>query len=645
MKESIFMDRIRDIFSVLDIGVYKLISIFNNTIEDLTHITIISNDTLNDMAMKVYGLIALFMIFKISFSLINYIVDPDIISDKAKGGGTLIKNIIITFALIVTVPFAFDLLYEAQNAILSDHIIEKYLLNADTEKAEFTFSMSDECSGINATTSDAGDYIGLMAFKPFFQPNVSKDSDDWDNIKQLYCNADATGGTGNASVKNMLANQAVYSAPHGNSIEHYYVIDYTIFISTIIGIVIALLFLSFCFDIAVRTVKLQFLELIAPVPIISYIDPDSSKNGMFKKWTKEVMNTWLSLFLRLATIDFAIYIIGMLADIDLAGNNLWLKLLIIIGTLIFAKQLPKLLENIFGIKLGENFTLNPLKKVGNEALGGKLVTGAAVAGVGLAASGIGQSASNMYAFGRDKWNLNKAMKAEKMSDEYIKGDHKKFDKMKRKYDAMDAGRLFTTSTGGLIGGARRGAVSGFKSGQGGKLNVGTNLRSDLKGGNLTRNNRTAIRNFNEELKYQRDHGMLPGKTKAEQEQSYKQQRYTWFERNVEENLDREAGVKNEYGGYGFYDKKISDLERKIGNNNQQEEAIRTAAASYCANKGIDFTKVLKDYETKGASSGYTDLDVQLKSIIDIDNDTKALKADQKGFKEMLDARQTISKDK
>lgn len=416
MKESIFMDRIRDVFSTLDRAVYSLIGIFNDTINDLTHITIISNDTLNDIAMKVYGLIALFMIFKISFSLINYIVNPDLISDKAKGGGALIKNIVITFALVITVPFAFNLLYEAQNAILSDGIIEKYLLNADENKSTYTFSMSDECGGIKATTSDAGDYIGLMAFKPFFQLEEGRDITDWsndvDSVKTKYCNANAT-ISGDASVNNLLKNASVYSAPHGVSVDKIYVVDYTFFLSTAIGVVIALIFLSFCFDIAVRTIKLQFLELIAPVPIISYIDPDSSKNGMFKKWIKEVFSTWLSLFMRLATIDFAIYIIGMIADVDLGGNNLWLKLLIIIGALIFAKQLPKMLEDILGIKMSGKFTLNPLKKLDNEALGfkearvlaGKAAVGTGALGLSVAGSVIGHNRAKKK-FADDNYKLD-----------------------------------------------------------------------------------------------------------------------------------------------------------------------------------------------------------------------------------------------
>lgn len=401
MKESIFLDQIRDIFAILDRGIYGLITIFYDTIEQLASTSIISNAALNDIAMKIYGLLALFMIFKISFSLINFIVNPDLIVDKAKGGAALIKNIIITFVLIITVPFAFDLLYRAQSAIISDGIIQKYILGGNMDEAGYSVQMSEHCTE-NATTDSVGNYIGLMTFKPFFQlseDSLSEDREDFTTIELKYCRANTYSEMGNASVSNLLKGRDVYDAPHAISWDHYYVIDYTIFLSTIIGVVIALLFLSFCFDVAVRTIKLQFLELIAPIPIISYIDPDSSKNGMFKKWTKEVFTTWLSLFMRLAAIYFAIYIIGLLANMDLPGNSLWIKLLIIIGALIFAKQLPKMLEDILGIKMSGKFTLNPLKKLDNEALGfkearvlaGKAAVGTGALGLSVAGSVIGHN--------------------------------------------------------------------------------------------------------------------------------------------------------------------------------------------------------------------------------------------------------------
>lgn len=398
MEESTFMDGVRGVFAVIDRGVYGLITTFYNMITDLTEFTLISGDKISEISGKIYALIALFMIFKISFSLINYLVNPDILSDKAKGGGALIKNIILTFALVVIVPFGFNILYQAQAAILSDNLIGKFVYGDESVDGEMVFSMDDdECGGITASTSNAGDYIGLMAFRPFFQLSDEKNDSDFSDIKDMYCTASVNGKK--ASVKNLLANNKVYSAPHVFSTNHFYVVDYTIFISTAVGIVLVLVFLSFCFDIATRTIKLQFLELLAPIPIISYIDPDRSKNGMFSKWLKEVFNTWLSLFMRLLAFHIAIYLISLIKDVQLEGESLWINLLIIIGVLMFAKELPKLLESIMGIKMSGSFNLNPLKKLDEQALGfktgrnllGKAASATAATGMSIAGSIYGRN--------------------------------------------------------------------------------------------------------------------------------------------------------------------------------------------------------------------------------------------------------------
>lgn len=460
MEESTFMDGVRGVFAVIDRGVYGLITTFYNMIESLTNFTIISGDKISEISGKIYALIALFMIFKISFSLINYLVNPDMLSDKAKGGGALIKNIILTFALVVIVPFGFNILYQAQAAILSDNLIGKFVYGDESVDGEMVFSMDDdECGGITASTSNAGDYIGLMAFRPFFQLSDEKKDSDFSDIKDMYCTASVNGEK--ASVKNLLANNKVYSAPHIFSTNHFYVVDYTIFISTAVGIVLVLVFLSFCFDIATRTIKLQFLELLAPIPIISYIDPDRSKNGMFSKWLKEVFNTWLSLFMRLLAFHIAIYLISLIKDVQLEGESLWINLLIIIGVLMFAKELPKLLESIMGIKMSGSFNLNPLKKIGDNALGGKAIS---KVGGGLA---MGAGAMALTSAGSA---LANSLAAEK-------------------------GNRFKSAMKGLGTGAFYGATSGYKAGAGGKYNLfGTSLSAIEKNSKNRNSSEDLIKN-------------------------------------------------------------------------------------------------------------------------------------------------------
>jgi len=103
---------------------------------------------------------------------------------------------------------------------------------------------------------------------------------------------------------------------------------------------------------------LAYLQIIAPVPILSYIsDPD----GSFKKWLKQCTTTFLDLFLRLAIIYFAVTMIGEVINqfsraegviFDSTGlpantfTALLVKIFIILGLLIFAKRVPELLKDL-----------------------------------------------------------------------------------------------------------------------------------------------------------------------------------------------------------------------------------------------------------------------------------------------------------
>ena len=435
MEESIFMDGVRAFFAMLDRMAYSLITIFYNTINDLAAAQLVKTDVINQITGRMYALLGIFMLFKVSFSLINYIVDPNQIDDKTRGGGALIKR--ITFALIVSTPFAFNMIYEAQSAILADQLIPRFLLgvevkktpNKDTDTGVVYKLRMTGCTGADEELQipNMGNYLGLAIFKPFFVPQddtVIGDNEvgkvDSEVYSDLYCHAGEK--LGEASVKNMLSDDDLYNAPKGWSTDNYYTMDYSFGLSTAIGIVIALILLGYCFDIATRAFKLLFLEIIAPIPIMSYVDPDSSKSGMFIKWLKEVAGTWVSLFTRLASLFLAIFVIQEITATDgnlyfvngyeFHGNIAWIKILIIIGALMFAKQLPKILENILGFQLGGNMTVNPLKKLDSEALGFSQARKAAATGASMAA---GAAVGALGGMGANAWaahvNNKEAMKA------------------------------------------------------------------------------------------------------------------------------------------------------------------------------------------------------------------------------------------
>ena len=64
----------RTVFSSIDKAVYNLISSVYGLIEDLAHVKIFQEGVIEEFYGKVYALLAIFMIFKVTFSIISYVV-------------------------------------------------------------------------------------------------------------------------------------------------------------------------------------------------------------------------------------------------------------------------------------------------------------------------------------------------------------------------------------------------------------------------------------------------------------------------------------------------------------------------------------------------------------------------------------------
>lgn len=394
MSTGVFAEGIRSFFLTTDRGIYSLIGVLYNIIVKLADASLFDPETFDVITNKIYSFIGIFMLFKISFSLINYIINPDSISDKEKGGSKIIQNVVITFVLIIVTPTAFDLLYEAQSAILSDKILTKIILGQENDNMSSTqFYISSKCKdfGYNAIEAGSyyengelvindGEYIAMMAIRPFFQiqegiPNSQIESSDSGIVSTNYCFA--------SNIKELLTEDIV-NHPHKTNGKQLYTIDYNFLLSTVMGIVMVLIFAGFCLDIALRSVKLAFLEIIAPIPIMSYIEPSSAKKGLFSKWLKEVGITWADLFLRLAAVFFTIFLISSI-EWSIGKNDTVINLLLILGILMFAKKLPDMLKKLLNIDVKGDFSLNPLKKYKEAIDVAKPVTGLAAGAVGAVA--------------------------------------------------------------------------------------------------------------------------------------------------------------------------------------------------------------------------------------------------------------------
>jgi len=391
-----FTKLIKQFFFWIDKIVYNFISSVYDLMITIARTSVLTQADIADMADRIYKLLAIFMIFKVTLSLITYVVNPDDFSDKTKGISKLGTNIVISMTMLILTPYIFNYAYQFQTIILEDNSLAT-LIFGDQEIDRDGDGKSD-----SPFFNTAGDDMAFITMSAFISPNLSlgelhecavlKDTDTLrfnelckekllaltnENFSEMTVN-NYVAGMENKSL-GLLFRQDLVLATAEVDEEVEFVMDYKFIISTVVGVVIILLLISFCMDVAVRSLKLAFLQLIAPIPIISYVDPKSGKDGLFKKWYQMCFKTFLSLFVRLLALYFAVYIISKVADgklVDVVNGSYQTSALvaifIIIGALMFAKQLPKILESL-GIKIDGGFTLNPLRKMEKEALGGKIL--------------------------------------------------------------------------------------------------------------------------------------------------------------------------------------------------------------------------------------------------------------------------------
>ena len=179
--------------------------------------------------------------------------------------------------------------------------------------------------------------------------------------------------------------------------------DFSFIIALIIGLAIMVFVIVLMIDIVVRTLKLILLEVISPIPVMSYLNP---KDKIFMEWVKMYASTYAELFLKLLGIQLVIKLIPILANSSILEGRPFIKLIYYFGVFLFAKAVPDLISKLFGIKAGSG-TLKQAAGLAKAGLG---------FGVGAAAGAIG--AGSVFARG------GTAGEAFGVAGQYMKGGSK-----------------------------------------------------------------------------------------------------------------------------------------------------------------------------------------------------------------------------
>ena len=194
-SRSIVQNGIRNFFALICKFVYKFFSGAIDLMYNLARFDFGMNDYIKDVTDRIFGLLIIFMIFKLSFSIISYVVNVDTATDSNKGFQGLIKRIVVSLILLVSINPIFATLKDAQNAIFDDDIITSIILSSDDEKIKTIgdnklagVRMNPHCP-VNKLvyTASTGDHVALLLFRPFLQPfskNDINDNKSWNYVFQ-----------------------------------------------------------------------------------------------------------------------------------------------------------------------------------------------------------------------------------------------------------------------------------------------------------------------------------------------------------------------------------------------------------------------------------------------------------------------------
>lgn len=382
---------------LIDSLVYSLISIAYQVFNLIAKASLYNseNGDIKVMVERISVILGIGMLFIIAYNIILNIMNPDKASssgDKSMQG--IFKNAIIAIVMLTAYSTVFTYMTRIQNHIIDSQVIEKIILGADETN--------------NTSSSDMGATVAAKIFTTFFYPIDDNGNvvtyEDCENSSLDVCQAYREGveAAESGSIITFITNSTLFDSlvkkkPH---------MKYLYLISTICGIVALLMFVSYVIDIGIRVAKMAFLQIIAPIPIMAYITKPSG--GIFSKWLDNLIKTYLSLFMRLITIYFAMFLINILAS-SMGNNNggvfgdtsnvgagikMFGYLVLILGVLLFAKDAPKLLENLLGTTFGEGGGFSP-KAIAKKLSGVRDVPGVGGAigkGLDKANQGIGAAA-------------------------------------------------------------------------------------------------------------------------------------------------------------------------------------------------------------------------------------------------------------
>ena len=385
-----FPDIFRTIGGLLCKFIYELIVNLYNLFMNIAQISFINQGDLKTIYQKITLILTMIMVFYVTFETVKYVIQPDTITDKERGASKIVTKMILVVLLIAMVPTIFEYSRKLQKGIIDSNLIANIFLNTTGHSSEDTGkNFSADLLSVfyvdNYPGGDPrGDYSGCNIPDRGAEP-----------IKKCYDNG-STLGRVSSNLKDLRDTGTIPYLGRGlweynENDNNKYMIKFEWLLAFAVGAFIVYVLALYCIDAGVRVAQLAFLEIIAPIPIIGYLSP--KKDGMFEKWVKQCITTYIDLFIRMMILYIVFLIANMLGTAYGNGTGrlfdglnpapsdtmkMFIYIALILGLFLFAQKAPKLLQEIlpkgssaasgnFGLKQKDR--LSAVSRAAGAALG------------------------------------------------------------------------------------------------------------------------------------------------------------------------------------------------------------------------------------------------------------------------------------
>lgn len=302
---------------------------------------------------RIKAIIMVLIMFKLGYSLIQYMINPDKLSDNTIGGAALLKNIAWCSALLISYTFIFSVMNELSLLIIG--VPKGYEFTTLKEIADVTTDGQENDAGLIARfifgtqaddIGDFGKYLATTTLQVFLHGKDNQTS-AVENVYSRQLNEDINSFD--------LTKITDVVSELDKTVEYKYPI-----ISTAMAIYLIWSIVKLSIEIGVRMFKLIVLQIMAPVAIVSIIDKGFNAKP-WKAFVDTYWKTWIDAFIRVGSLFLVTAFISkfwtdrsaLFPDVD--GFTRYIVLLIVIfAAYRFAQLLPKFIDGIFGHSLSEN---------------------------------------------------------------------------------------------------------------------------------------------------------------------------------------------------------------------------------------------------------------------------------------------------